>query len=55
MCVCVALSFSPILWMIHNVSDLYTMQHYTETTLQGAGCSLQSEKSKVFSLSGIIT
>jgi len=28
---------------------------YTETALQGAGCPLQSEKSKALSLSGIIT
>ena len=27
---------------------------YTETALQGAGCPLQSEKSKVLSLSGVI-
>ena len=40
-CVCVFVSFCPteaILWMIHD--DLYTMQHYIETILQGAGCHL---------------
>ena len=35
--------------------NLYMMRHYTETALQGAGCPLQSEKSKALSLSGIIT
>ena len=45
--------FSPILWTIHG--DLYTVWSYTETALQSASCPLQSEKSKVLSLSGVIT